>query len=58
MDIASLSTALSLSTGNGDVGIAVLSKQLDIADELGASMIKALEQSVNPNLGSNIDISI
>lgn len=58
MDIASLSTAMSMSKLSTDVGVAVMSKQLDMVQVMGDSMIKALEQSVNPNLGANIDISI
>lgn len=58
MDIASLSTALSsIQTGN-DVGVIMLSKQLDLAETQGDNMVKALEQSVTPHLGQNIDISV
>lgn len=58
MDIASLSTALSMSQVNHDVGTALLSKQLDVAEVMGDSMIKMMEQSITPHLGANIDISI
>lgn len=58
MDIASLSTALSMSKLNNDVGVAMLGKQLDMVEVMGDSMVKALEQSVNPHLGANIDISV
>lgn len=58
MDIASLSTALSsIQTGN-DVGVLMLSKQLDYAQTQGDSMVKALEQSVAPHLGGNIDVQV
>ncbi|MCR5272138.1 MAG: YjfB family protein [Lachnospiraceae bacterium] len=65
MDIASLSTALSsVQTASGtsgatsDVGVLMLSKQLDLTETMGAEMVKAMEQSVNPNLGANFDVSI
>lgn len=58
MDIASLSTALSMSKVNNDIGVLMLSKQLDTVDAIGDSMIKMMEQSVTPHLGANIDISI
>lgn len=58
MDIASLSTAMSLSNLQSDVGVAVLGKQLDTVEVMGDSMLKMMEQSVTPHLGSSIDISI
>ena len=58
MDIASLSTALSTTQLQNDVGVLVLGKQLDTVEVMGDSMIKMMEQSVNPHLGANIDISI
>lgn len=58
MDIASLSTALSMTQVNNDVGTIMLSKQLDTMENMGDSMIKLMEQSVNPHLGGNIDISL
>lgn len=58
MDIASLSTAMSLSKLQSDVGVAVLGKQLDTVEVMGDSMLKMMEQSVTPHLGSSIDISI
>ncbi|MCI8681412.1 MAG: putative motility protein [Lachnospiraceae bacterium] len=58
MDIASLSTALSMTQVNNDVGTIMLSKQLDTMENMGDSMIKLMEQSVNPHVGGNIDISI
>lgn len=40
------------------IGMAVLSKSLDTAEKSGANLIKMMEQSVNPNLGKNIDTRI
>ncbi|MCI9137453.1 MAG: putative motility protein [Lachnospiraceae bacterium] len=58
MDIASLSTALSMTSVTNDFGAIMLSKQLDTMENMGDSMIKLMEQSVTPHLGGNIDISI
>ncbi len=40
------------------IGIAVLSKTLDTIEQSGQNMIKMMEQSVNPDLGQNIDLRI
>lgn len=37
------------------VGIKMLSKQMDMVDATGESMVKMMEQSVNPNVGANFD---
>lgn len=58
MDIPALSVAMSQSKVNSDYGVAMLKKTLDTVEESGASMIKMMEQSVNPNLGQNIDIRV
>lgn len=38
-----------------DVGVAMLSKQLDLTEANGASLIRAMELSVNPGIGGNVD---
>ncbi|MCI9080860.1 MAG: putative motility protein [Lachnospiraceae bacterium] len=58
MDIASLSTALSMTKVNNEIGVLMLGKQLDQAEVMGESMVKLLEQSASPNLGRNIDVSV
>lgn len=63
MDIAGLSMGLSQSRFMNDVGVAVLAKSLDQARTTGDMMTNlidsaALERSVNPELGGNIDIRI
>lgn len=40
------------------IGMAVLSKTLDSVEQSGMNMIKMMEQSVNPNLGKNIDMRV
>ena len=62
MDIPSLSMALSQNRILTDVGVAMLSKNLDTMEAAGQNMIAGIESvsetSVNPNIGSNIDISL
>lgn len=36
-------------------GVKMLAKQLSESNQQGAGLIKAMEQSVNPNIGGNID---
>lgn len=71
MDIASISMGLARSNLLNDVGNAMLSKTLDMSENMGAAMAQmldatgvnvdasrhAMELSVNPDLGANIDIS-
>lgn len=68
MDLVNVSSALSTlsaydaasSVSQGSlayaVGTAVLDNQLEMNEELNASMIKMIEQSVTPHLGGNIDV--
>ncbi len=67
MDIAAVSSALNVvqsygPTATGSLAQAVSVKMLDNAMEVNESMnaqlISMMEQSVNPNLGKNIDIRI
>lgn len=63
MDIAALSTSMAQVRVNNDVGTALLSKSLDMMETTGEKMVEmldaaAMERSVNPNVGGNIDISI
>lgn len=62
MDIAALSMSLAQNNLMNSVGIAMLDKSLELTTDLGdnlASMIDhSMELSVNPHIGSNIDISI
>lgn len=58
MDIVGLSMALNVSRTMSDVSTAVLAKNLDTCEELGDGMVKMMEQSVNPELGQNIDIRL
>ena len=62
MNIPELSTALSSSRLLNQVGTAMLSKSLDDAESAGADMIRmmdrSMELSVNPSVGSNLDVLI
>lgn len=61
MEIGSLDFTLSAITQNTispDIGVALLSKQLDSAEVMGDEMVKMMEMSVNPAIGGNIDISL
>ena len=62
MDIAGLSTALSNVNTMSQVSTAVLSKALDTQEAQGQSLIammdRSMELSVNPNIGSNFDMTV
>lgn len=66
MDIAALSTSMSRQKNMSDLGIAILGKTLDSAKQIAAGEVAmldempraALETSVNPAVGSNIDVSV
>lgn len=63
MDIASLSMNLSAIQAQDSVSVSVLSKSLDTMETLGEGLVEmldasAMERSVTPNLGGNIDVSV
>ena len=63
MDITALSTALSSVNTMNDFSVAMLSKTLDTTRDIEEGLISmidatAMEQSVNPNIGGSIDISV
>ena len=66
MDIPALSTVLASSRTSTDISIAVLSMGLDavrtegdaIAKMLDQSSVSAMERSIRPHLGGNIDVSV
>ena len=62
MDVGALSTIalnqLPTTDAPSDIDLAVLSKQLDVSQQMGSEMVKALENSVTPYLGGNIDVSV
>ena len=62
MDVTALNnialSQISPSTAPSDISVAILGKQLDVTQKLGDTMIQAMERSVNPHIGGNIDISV
>lgn len=61
MDIAALSMAMSMQNASAQVGMAVTKMAMDTGEQSGqlmVDMIKQMEVSVNPNLGSKIDIRL
>ncbi len=63
MDIAGLSMNLAQTQLLSNVGTAVLSKSLEQAKDLSANMTQmldaaAMERSVNPDIGANIDVMV
>ena len=58
MDIAGLSVALGQTKVMNDVSTAMLAKSMDTTEAISESMIQMMEQSVTPNLGTNIDIRL
>lgn len=58
MDIASLSTYMSMSSVQQSVSIGVLSMSLDNMQEMSDGVRKMMEMSVNPGVGGNIDVSV
>ncbi len=63
MDIPGLSMAMATSSIQTEVSTRMLSKVMDQNEELGAGLVQmidaaAMERSVNPNIGSNFDVSI
>lgn len=58
MDIAALSSELSSSQVQQSVGIALMKKTMDAAQGDAYSLLKIMEQSVQPQLGGNLDVEI
>ncbi len=58
MDITEISTSISQANTLNAVSTAVLSMSLDMVETTGEGLVKMMELSVNPNIGSNIDVSV
>lgn len=58
MDIAGLAINMNQTQLLTEVKTAVLAKNLDAQEQMKESIKVMMEQSVKPNLGKNIDVSI
>lgn len=63
MDIAGLSMDMAMMDVKSQVGIKMLSKAIDLGKDMGAEMVQmmdaaAMEHSVNPAVGGNVDIRL
>ncbi len=61
MTISSIAPKIPLTVpgaGNLAIDIAVFSKSLDTFQQTGESIVKMMEQSVNPNVGKNFDMTV
>lgn len=63
MNIAALSMNMATNNVQSSVGIAMLSKSLDVSQTTGDKMVEMInaadmERSVNPNLGGSIDLYV
>ena len=58
MDITQLAVSNSQSQLMYNVSVAMMAKSLDTMQTAGDNMVKMMEQSVQPNLGSNFDMTV
>lgn len=58
MDIAALSMNMSQAEVVQKASIAVMAMGMDNMEQFGDQLTKMMEQSVHPNVGKNIDISV
>lgn len=63
MDIAALSMAMAQNRIMESFGVEMLSKTLDTQEQVGNQVVQmidsaAMERSINPAIGGNIDISV
>ena len=65
MDMGLVSMAVNFNTAKtiSDVSTAMLAKAIDVSQDYGQGIVQlldpgAMERSVNPSVGSNIDISV
>ncbi len=58
MDIAALSSSMIMSETLNAVGTRVLDMTMESMEQQSEGLQKALEMSVNPHIGGNIDVSV
>ncbi len=58
MDIAAMASVQQMHQVRGQIAIGVASKVKDMVEQNGANLVRMMEQSVNPNVGGNVDIKV
>ncbi|WP_314586121.1 YjfB family protein [Paenibacillus terrigena] len=58
MNISTLSTVMKQNSLSQAVGIRLLKMSNDQATQNGQNIVRMMEQSVQPNLGSNLDLKV
>lgn len=58
MDVAAMSVVMRQGQLMHQVGVSVMKKAMESAEISTEALLKVLEQSVQPNLGQNIDIRL
>ncbi len=61
MDIAQLSTAMAMQNTSVEVSVAVMKMGKELVEQNGGqitNMMKQMELSINPHIGSNIDVTL
>ena len=58
LDITRYAVMSAQNTAMEGVGIAMMKNALDMQKEMGAAITQMMEQSVNPNLGANVDFRV
>ena len=58
MDIARYAALSAQNSTMEGVGIAMMKNALDMQEVMGAQITQMMEQSVNPNLGTNVDYRV
>lgn len=58
MDIAALSAVMANQQVRQQAGIAIVAKAMDVAETESQELIRMMERSVTPELGSQIDIRL
>jgi len=58
MNISTLSTVMKQNSLSQAVGLRLLKMSNDQATQNGQNIVKMMEQSVQPNLGGNLDLKV
>lgn len=61
MDFGTIDSALSAVQGSAvpsAISVKMLDNTMEQSEDMGASMVKMMEMSVNPHIGGNIDVSV